>query len=79
MTVVNHSNAEVSASFRFAPLSSFGTVSGSFDIDAQQLKAGEEGKYDEADKVRTILTLAGSLSEDVKEMTRIGVITVGIE
>lgn len=79
VTVVNHSNEEVTASFSFAPLGGYESVTGTFDVSSKALKAGEEGKYDEADKVTTALTLTGTLGEETATLTKIGSITVSIE
>ena len=78
VTVTNHSNAEMTASFRFDALSSFSTVTGSFDIAAETLEAGVEGGYDTADEVTATLSLEGTLDENVTDFTKIGTITVNI-
>lgn len=78
VTVTNHSNAEVTASFRFDALSSFSAVTGSFDIAAETLEAGVEGGYDTADEVTATLSLEGTLDENVTDFTKIGTITVNI-
>lgn len=78
VTVVNHSNAPVTASFRFDALANYNTVTGSFDIASETLDAGVEGDYDAADKVTAALTLDGTLAEDVTDYTKIGTITVRI-
>ena len=77
VTVTNHSNAEVTASFAFNALD-YNTVTGSFDIASETLDAGVVDGYDAADKVVATLTLAGSLAETVTNFTKIGTITVTI-
>lgn len=78
VTVVNHSNANVTASFAFEVLDAYNTVTGKFDVASKTLKAGEVDSYDTADKVTTTLTLGGSLAETVTGFTKIGKITVTI-
>lgn len=78
VTVTNHSNAEVMASFAFNALDAYNTVTGSFDIESETLDAGVEGGYDNADKVVATLTLTGSLAETVTNFTKVGTITVKI-
>lgn len=78
VTVTNHSNAAVTASFAFDALAAYSTVTGSFDIVSDTLDAGIVGGYDKADKVVSTLTLAGTLAETVSDFTRIGTITVTI-
>lgn len=78
VTVTNHSNADVTASFSFDALADYDTVIGSFDIASETLEAGVVGGYDTADEVTANLTLSGTLAESVTEYTRIGTITVEI-
>ena len=78
VTVTNHSNAEVTASFAFNALTAYNTVTGSFDIASETLDAGVVDDYDAADKVVATLTLAGTLAETVTDFTKVGTITVTI-
>lgn len=78
VTVTNHSNAEVTASFAFNALTAYNTVTGSFDIASETLDAGVVDGYDAADKVVATLTLAGTLAETVTDFTKVGTITVTI-
>lgn len=78
VTVTNHSNAEVTASFAFNALTAYNTVTGSFDIASETLDAGIVDGYDAADKVVGTLTLAGTLAETVADFTKVGTITVTI-
>lgn len=77
VTVTNHSNAPVTASFAFAPLTDY-EVTGSFDVATQSLAAGVEGDYAGAAKVVSTLTLASALSDTVTDFTKVGTITVTI-
>lgn len=79
VTVTNHSNANVTASFVFQALETYNTITGSFDIDSKILNAGIIGGYDNADKVVATLTLAGALAETVTDFTKVGTITVTID
>ena len=79
VTVTNHSNANVTASFAFHALETYNTITGSFDIDSKILNAGIIGGYDNADKVVATLTLAGALAETATDFTKVGTITVTID
>ena len=79
VTVTNHSNAAVTASFSFNALSNYDTISGSFDIPSDTLDSGVGNDYESADTVTATLTLTGTLDETVTDYTRIGVITVKID
>lgn len=78
VTVVNHSNASITASLAFDAFDAYNTVTGAFDIASKTLKAGEVDGYDTADKVTATLTLDGTLAETVTKFTKIGKITVTI-
>lgn len=78
VTVTNHSNAEVTASFAFTALEDYNTVTGNFDVSSKELAAGVVGGYDSADKVAATLSLEGTLAESVADFTKIGAITVTI-
>lgn len=78
VTVVNHSNASVTASLAFDAFNAYSTVTGAFDVASKTLKAGEVNGYDTADKVTATLTLGGTLAETVTEFTKIGKIIVTI-
>ncbi len=78
VTVTNHSNAAVTASFSFAALADYSGITGSFDVESETLEAGVEGAYAEADQVVATLTLEGVLADTVTEYTKIGTITVKI-
>lgn len=78
VTVVNHSNAEVTASFAFEALEAYNTLTGTFDVASKSLKAGAVGGYDTADKVTAKLSLSGTLPESLTKFTKVGEITVTI-
>lgn len=79
VTVVNHSNADITASFAFEALETYSEVTGTFDIESKALAAGVVNGYDAADEVTVRLTLGGTLPETVTNYTKIGKITVTIE
>lgn len=79
VTVVNHSNADITASFAFEALETYSEVTGTFDIESEALAAGVVNGYDAADEVTVRLTLGGTLPETVTNYTKIGKITVTIE
>lgn len=79
VTVTNHSNAAVTASFAFNALDDYSTVTGSFDVASETLDAGVVDGYDTADSVTATLTLAGELAETVTDFTKVGTITVTIK
>lgn len=78
VTVTNHSNAAVTASFAFSALDAYNTVTGSFDIDSETLDAGVVDGYENADKVTATLNLAGTLTDTVTDFIKVGIITVKI-
>lgn len=78
ITVTNHSNAAVTASFGFEALEDYDTVTGSFEIASETLNAGVVDGYDSADNVTTTLKLEGTLAETVTDFTKVGTITVEI-
>lgn len=78
VTVTNHSNAAVTASFAFAALDAYKTVTGSFDVASKTLEAGKVNGYDSADNVTATLTLGGALTNTVTDFTKIGTVTVTI-
>ena len=78
VTVVNHSNVEVTAFFEFNALDAYNTVTGSFDVASETLDAGVVDGYEAADKAVATLALAGTLDESVTNFTKVGTITVTI-
>lgn len=80
ISVVNHSNAAVDASFAFNALDEFSTVNGSFDTAFFTLPSAEGKAVDSAELVgKAALTLDGTLDETVTDFTKIGTITVTIK
>lgn len=78
VTVVNHSNADVTATFSFDVLDEYNTVNGSFDVASEKLAAGVVNGYESAAKVIAALTLKGTLSEKITDFVKIGTIKVVI-
>lgn len=78
VTVTNHSNAEVTATFAFEALADYSAITGKFDVESEKLDAGVVDGYTTADKVTATLTLEGELAETVTDYTKIGTITVKI-
>ena len=78
ITVTNHSNAEVTASFSFAPLSNLPDLQGSFSVPTQTLAAGAENNYAGADSLTTALTLSGAYT-GAETFTQVGTVTVAIQ
>lgn len=80
VTVTNHSNKEVAASFGFTKDSSITeNITGWFDVTSEQLDAGTVGGYDSADKVISTLTIEGALDSAKTSLTKIGAVTVTIQ
>lgn len=78
ITVTNHSNADVTASFSFAPLSNLPDLQGSFSVPTQTLIAGAENDYVGADSLTTELTLSGVYT-GADAFTKVGTVTVTIQ
>lgn len=80
ITVTNHSNAEVKATFTFAALAEHNTVTGTFSNASLTLPSAEgKALNDAALTGTTALTLGGSLDSATTNMTKVGTITVVIE
>lgn len=78
VTVTNHSNASVIVTLSVALQDAYKGVTATFSTTSKTLKAGVEGKPDEADSLTSTLTLSGNLPDTVKTLTTIGSITVAI-
>lgn len=85
ISVTNHSNIDVTASFEFEPKASDSSVTGKFQYDSNEetsvsvdLTAGAEGHPETADHKTVQFVIDGSLSNDVTASTQIGTITVSI-
>jgi len=80
VTVTNHSNDEVTASFAFAAKAGFETVTGSFDKASATLPSAEGKAVDATELAATAtLTLAGTLAAETAANTTVGTITVTIQ
>lgn len=79
ITVTNHSNTGITASFAFSALTNYKDVTGSFTKASITLPTAEGRATDAADLTgKTTLTLGGTLAESAVSMTKIGVVTVTI-
>ena len=79
ITVTNHSNAGVTASFKFEAVEN-GTVTGSFDNASIQLPSAVDKATDDASLTgTTTFTVGGSMSADQTTATKVGSITITIE
>lgn len=80
ITVTNHSNAAIKASFAFEALDAYNTVTGNFTSAAVSLPSAEgKAVNDTALTGTTALNLGGSLDSATTNMTKVGTITVVIE
>lgn len=79
ITVTNHSNAGITASFAFSALDAYNTVTGAFSAASVPLPSAE-GKEttDPALTGKSTLTLSGTLEDTVTTMTKVGSVTVTI-
>ena len=76
ITIINHSNAAVSAAISFAAVAGTG-VTGTLNKTQKTLSAGVEGKPNEADALVTTLTIGGKPTETVtKDGIKVGSITI---
>lgn len=80
ITVTNHSNAAIKATFAFNALEAYKDVTGAFSAAELNLPSAE-GKATNAAELtgKTALTLDGELPSTATTMTKIGAITVVIE
>lgn len=76
ITVTNHSNADVTAVFSYAPASGFEGISGTFDNASLGLKSAVGTEVANAPKGTAALTLTGALGSDTAANATIGTITV---
>lgn len=80
VTVTNHSNKAVTASFGFVKDNGvIENIAGDFSVDSEQLDAGTVGGYDSADNVTSTLTISGELDSAKTTFTKIGTVTVTVE
>ena len=78
VTVVNHSNKDVTVNFAYTAAEGYSGVTGEFSVASDTLDAGAVGNVDGADSVSTRLTLSGTLASTVTEFTKVGSITVSL-
>lgn len=80
ITITNHSNAAIKATFAFSALDAYKDVTGSFSAAELNLPSAEGKATDAAElTATTALTLAGELPSTATTMTKIGAITVVIQ
>ena len=86
ITVTNHSNKAVTATFAYESEADYTTISGNFSdeenvrLDNNQvvLASAETTAYEQAPSVTVYLTLDGELTETTTASTKIGTVTVAI-
>lgn len=88
ITVTNHSNVDVTATFSFAAEDAYNDVSGTNYVTGEfknvdensyvELNAGVENKKDKADSKTVTFEIGGKLGSDVGEETQLGTITVSV-
>lgn len=79
ITVVNHSNAPVTATVSYAPIDGNG-VTGTIENGSKLLAAGTENDPDNADKLVATLKISGTPNSTVSAAgVKVGTITVTIE
>lgn len=79
VSVTNHSNAGVTASFAFDALETYSGISGTFDNASVELPSAEGKAVNAAELTGSAaLTLDGVLNSSMTDFTKIGAITVTI-
>ena len=79
ITVTNHSNTEITASFAFSSLDAYNTVTGSFSSTSLTLPTAEGKAVNDAVLTgKTSLTLGGTLASDITVFTNVGTVIVTI-
>ena len=79
ITVTNHSNTDITASFAFSALTAYDTVSGSFSSTRFTLPTAEGKAVNDAVLTgKTSLTLGGTLASDITVFTNVGTVIVTI-
>ena len=74
--VTNHSNAEITARFSYAPAAGYGDISGRFDNTSLTLQSAVGTEVSNAPSGSAELTLDGVLDSNTAANTTIGTITV---
>lgn len=85
ITVTNHSNAPINASFSYAALPSYNTITGAFSVadqtpltSSQTIASASETTFDDAPFLAAYLMLSGELNKNTANNTPIGTVTVTI-
>lgn len=78
ITVVNHSNVDVTVDFAYAAAEGYSDITGTFNVTSDTLDAGVAGNVKGADSVSTYLTLSGSLASSDSAFTKVGSVTVSL-
>ena len=79
ITVTNHSNTDITASFAFSALTAYNTVTGSFSSTSLMLPTAEGKAVNDAVLTgKTSLTLGGALASDITVFTNVGTVIVTI-
>ncbi len=78
ITVINHSNAAVTAQLSFQAASGYEGISGSFSQSTLELATAVGTAVADAPSAVSELTLSGALAESVTDFSTIGQITVSI-
>ena len=79
ITVTNHSNTDITASFAFSALTAYNTVTGSFSSTSLMLPTAEGKAVNDAVLTgKTSLTLGGTLASDITVFTNVGTVIVTI-
>lgn len=76
ITVTNHSNTDVTATFSYAAASDFDGITGTFDNASLNLESAVGTTVEAAPKATTSLSLDGALGSTTADNTKIGTITV---
>ena len=79
ITVTNHSNTDITASFAFSALTAYNTVTGSLSSTSLMLPTAEGKAVNDAVLTgKTSLTLGGTLASDITVFTNVGTVIVTI-
>ena len=79
ISVTNHSNTEIKASFAYSAIDGYTALTGSFSNAALTLPSADGKALNAAElTVKTALTLAGELGSSVTSVTKVGKVTVTI-
>lgn len=76
ITVTNHSNTDVTATFSYAAAYDFDGITGTFDNASLNLESAVGTTVEAAPKATTSLSLNGALGSTTADNTKIGTITV---